>query len=140
MVKAILGHLDGWRNDSTPTTYILQAWMRPAFIDQDVLGWRNMLEGFLVLTWQDTQRIYFSHIGSARSPKRWTIALIQKLWEVAWNMWEHRNGILHDKEQSIILQSLHDMIRTEFEKGGEGRGTTQRGSGSFSPRVRGGSR
>jgi hypothetical protein len=59
-----------------------------------------------VKSWQATQQIYFARIGSSRSPKRWTIALIQKLWEVAWNMWEHRNGILHDKEQSIILQSL----------------------------------
>jgi hypothetical protein len=35
-------------------------------------------------------------------------------------MWEHRNGILHDKEQSIILQSLNDTIRDEFWKGGQG--------------------
>jgi hypothetical protein len=42
------------------------------------------------------------------------------MWEVAWNMWEHRNGILHDKEQSIILQSLNDSIREEFRKGGQG--------------------
>jgi hypothetical protein len=32
-------------------------------------------------------------------------------------MWEHRNGILHNKEQSIILQSLHNDIREEFGRG-----------------------
>jgi hypothetical protein len=29
-------------------------------------------------------------------------------------MWEHRNGILHDKDQSIILQHLHAQIKDEF--------------------------
>jgi hypothetical protein len=36
---------------------------------------------------------------------------------VAWDMWEHRNGILHNKEQSIILQNLHHNIREEFGRG-----------------------
>jgi hypothetical protein len=39
------------------------------------------------------------------------------MWQVAWNMWEHRNGILHNKEQSIILQQLHTNIREEFVTG-----------------------
>jgi hypothetical protein len=120
MAKAIIEYLDSWRNDTTPTLYISQAWMRSVFDDQSLIGWRNMLEGFFTTSWQATQKIYFDRIGSARSPKRWTIALIQKMWEVAWNMWEHRNGILHDKEQSIILQSLNDTIRDEFRKGGQG--------------------
>jgi hypothetical protein len=34
-------------------------------------------------------------------------------------MWEHRNGILHDKDQSIILTALNDDIRDEFRRGYE---------------------
>ena len=30
-----------------------------------------------------------------------------KLWSIAWDMWEHRNGILHDKRESCY--SLHDL-------------------------------
>jgi hypothetical protein len=116
MVKVIIEHLDSWWNDTPPTTYISQAWMWSVFSDQSLLGWRNMLEGFPSTSWQITQKIYFERIGSARSPKRWTITLVQKMWEVAWNMWEHRNGILHDKEQSIILHSINDTIREEFRK------------------------
>jgi hypothetical protein len=116
MVKMIIEYLDSWQNGTTPMTYISQA----CLIDQSLLGWRNMLKGFLTISWQTIQKTYFARIGLARSPKRWTIALIQKMWEVAWNMWEHRNGILHNKEQSIILQSLNGTIREEFQKGGEG--------------------
>jgi hypothetical protein len=71
------------------TARISQAWIQQEFLDQSTLGWRNFLEGFLHKSWQETQGIYFARIGSARSPKCWTIALIQKLWEVAWDMWEH---------------------------------------------------
>jgi hypothetical protein len=111
---AIIKYLDSWRNDRPPNFRTFQAWIEPAITHQSKLGWRNLLEGIPSKQWQETQRVYFSRIGSARSPKRWTIAMIQKLWEVAWNMWEHCNGILHDKEQSIILQHLNTNIREEF--------------------------
>ncbi len=37
--------------------------------------------------------------------KRWAIALIKKLWETAWDLWEHRNGILHEQE-NIVSRSM----------------------------------
>jgi hypothetical protein len=33
--------------------------------------------------------------------KRWAIALIQKLWDTAWDLWEQRNGILHEQEKIV---------------------------------------
>jgi hypothetical protein len=35
-------------------------------------------------------------------------------------MWEHWNGILHDKDQSIILSALNNAIREEFMHGYNG--------------------
>jgi hypothetical protein len=117
---AIIEYLDSWRYDRPPNLRTVQGWIEPAIAHQSELGWRNLLEGIPSQQWQEIQRVYFSRIGSARSPKRWTIALIQKMWDIAWNMWEHRNGILHDKEQSIILQHLNTNIREEFKKGMSG--------------------
>jgi hypothetical protein len=31
--------------------------------------------------------------------------LIKKLWETAWDLWEHRNGILHEKE-NIVTRAM----------------------------------
>jgi hypothetical protein len=120
MTKAIIEYLDGWRNSRNTLTNISQSWIFPAIKDQEKLGWRNFLEGLPTMSWQEAQKTYFLRIGSRRSPKRWVILLIQKLWDVAWDMWEHRNGILHDKEQSIILQNLHNDIREEFARGNAG--------------------
>jgi hypothetical protein len=43
---------------------------------------------------------------------RWTTALIQKLWDVAWDLWEHRNGIVHAKENA---ETLHNMAAIDEE-------------------------
>jgi hypothetical protein len=120
MSKAIIAYLEGWRNGQQESVRISQEWIGQAFSNQSTLGWRNFLEGFLHTSWQATQKIYFARIGSARSPKRWTTALIQKLWDVAWDMWEHRNDILHNQEQSILLTTLHTDIQEEFRRGPEG--------------------
>jgi len=33
------------------------------------------------------------------------VALIQKLWETAWDLWEHRNGLAHEQE-NLVTQSM----------------------------------
>ena len=49
------------------------------------------------------------------------MALIKKLMEVAWDMWEHRNGILHaDPDKHDIhdeLEVLNERLREEHARG-----------------------
>jgi len=35
------------------------------------------------------------HFKLWKSSLQWTAALIQKLWDIAWDMWEHQNKALH---------------------------------------------
>jgi hypothetical protein len=54
---------------------------------------------------------------SCHSVKRWILALICKVWEVTWDLWEHRNGIKHDSSNHLQLQhtaSLELRIWQEF--------------------------
>jgi hypothetical protein len=46
---------------------------------------------------------------------RWLSALICKLWQVAWDMWEHRNGIFHDKERGQAALGRAERVLEEFE-------------------------
>jgi hypothetical protein len=69
--------------------------MRLSKIQNDI-GWGPGLEGCLGASWRQDQEQYYSSLGQARSGLRWTTALVLKLWQVAWNMWEHRNQIEHD--------------------------------------------
>jgi hypothetical protein len=40
---------------------------------------------------------------------------------VAWELWEHRNGYLHAKENSILTHQLDEDIAHQFEMGTRGK-------------------
>ena len=46
-----------------------------------------------------------------------------KLWDVAWDLWEHRNGIVHAKENAAILHNMAETdgeIRAQYLRGPHG--------------------
>jgi hypothetical protein len=45
--------------------------------------------------WAAAQQSYLQFLHSKLSIRRWTAALIHKLYLTAWDLWEHRNRILH---------------------------------------------
>jgi hypothetical protein len=61
-------------------------------------------EGRPALGWSGVQQRYYEWLGSRRrSSGCWLTALIQKLWDIAWDM-DNRNRVLHEQEK------LHDAI------------------------------
>jgi hypothetical protein len=64
---------------------------------QDSIGPRQFFEGWLHSEWELLQEKYYKEINSHRSAKRWTIAVIMWMWEIAWDIWEYRNEVLHNK-------------------------------------------
>eukprot|EP00957_Ditylum_brightwellii_P090526 6893613-Ditylum_brightwellii.AAC.1 len=57
------------------------------------LGWSAAFKGFLVPEWRYTQAASLTEQQSKHSAKWLVAALIQKLWDVAWDMWQHQNHI-----------------------------------------------
>jgi hypothetical protein len=84
---------------------------------QEKLGWRCLLEGFPVKGWAEIQEAYYGRKGSRRSGKRWLVAVLKKLSDIAWDQWEHRNGILHDKETGTRNIEREGEIREQFTIG-----------------------
>ena len=58
--------------------------------------------------------------ANKKAGRRWTASLIQNLWDIAWDLWEHRIGIVRARENA---ESLHNMasvdreIRKQFQWG-----------------------
>jgi hypothetical protein len=52
--------------------------------------------------------------GSRRSGLRWLTALIQKLWDIAWDMWDNRNRVLHDTGNSVVREVESEQITASF--------------------------
>ena len=40
------------------------------------------------------------------------VAIIMKLWDVAWDLWEQRNGFLHARDNQ---ETLHNMVTIDAE-------------------------
>jgi hypothetical protein len=116
IASLIINHLQAWRrDDGFPQVKI--PWAKPAFEAQTGIGWKNFFEGMMSQEWQEVQKFYFTRIGSKRSPKRWTSALIRKLWQIAWDLWEHRNGFVHEREAGLVSEQINRHIQEEFQKG-----------------------
>ena len=61
-------------------------------MNQDRLGWDAAVQGRWSNDWIAVQQAYLDFIESKLSGKRWLIELIKKTWDIAWDLWEDRNG------------------------------------------------
>ena len=80
-----------------------------------------MIEGCTSKQWEEIQEHYLLTIGSRASPKRWTSSLIPKMWDVAWDQWQHRNDAVHSGQQAQrVSEEVNDRIRDEWRQGTRG--------------------
>jgi hypothetical protein len=49
--------------------------------------------------------------------KRWVSLLNRKLWDVAWDQWAHRNGILHNTEHTLRMKQVDKQLETGQAQG-----------------------
>ena len=85
--------------------------------------------GCLSVEWAKAQHAYYQWINIRRTGKRWAIALIKKLWEISWDLWDDRNDVLHKTPLAADLEgaaSLDNAIREECLLGSEGLPATVR--------------
>ena len=87
---------------------------------QDAMGWRAAFEGFWHPEWAQRQHQYYQTIGNWQTGKRWLVQIILKLWLTAWDLWEHRNGIIHHKSSKLRDEKLDADIIREFSLGFQG--------------------
>jgi hypothetical protein len=118
MVRIIKEGLNRWRaGEDTARMTSKIPWLNEALKKQAACGWRNFFEGMIILDWRDVVAAHMSRIRSPKSSRRWLTALIRKLWQIAWDLWEHRNGFLHAHENSLISHEVNKEIRNQFEVG-----------------------
>jgi hypothetical protein len=111
---AIIQGLNQWRRDERSEWSSYPEWLRNIILKQSSCGWRNFFEGFLIQEWREAMVKQLHKIGSSRSPKRWMSALIRRLWQIAWDLWEHRNGYLHAKDDSLLIRQTNEKIKYQF--------------------------
>ncbi len=118
--EAILSRLRSWRTGVHPVVYPQPTYNWPGVnelvTNQDTIGWKNFLEGCVLQAWAAKQQEYYDWLQRRNTGKRWVTTLIKKLWEISWNMWEQRNGELHDPASPASLREHARLdVRITFE-------------------------
>ena len=119
IIYTIIANLRMWRADEPLPTEMDPNVHEVCQRAQTMIGWRSFLQGKLSLEWADQQTQYYRLLGLRRTGKRWVVALIRKLWEVSWTMWDHRNKILHQDDLHEVLgrEELKEQIEEEYLRG-----------------------
>jgi hypothetical protein len=80
-------------------------------------------EGCIPKSWIETQACYLLFIKCNKNLLRWVSALIVKMWQIAWNMWELRNSAEHENDDKLLLDTLNleiELLITKYEGRSDG--------------------
>ena len=108
----IIQSLDNWLNDqpSTDNEPILLA-------AQNNIGWDYLIEGFLPVQWVEAQHQHYLSSNRLASGKRWATALILKFWNIAWDLWEHRNNTTHLANENANKATTNNEVQLLLQQG-----------------------
>jgi hypothetical protein len=125
MTAIICNSLRSWRSGvplPVPSNNV-PAIIIEAMVEQDGIGWFNLLNGFISKKWRIIQKAYLKDLGSFKSPQLWISRFQKRIWEIPWQLWQHRNEFLHNDGTTIHFQEIAAVnreIRTEYLQRGQG--------------------
>jgi hypothetical protein len=70
---------------------------------QNDIGWEALLNGQVSLHWKEIQHQYYIFLGKRNTGERWVRLLIEKMWDVAWDQWDHRKEVVHKQDNLRYL-------------------------------------
>ena len=77
--------------------------------DQENIGWKNFSLGRWSPLWQQAQALHYQRIGSKKSAKRWTFAIIHHLMMTRWDLWQFRNKMKHAPDGPEATATNNDL-------------------------------
>ena len=95
---------------------------RAAALDQDKIGWQNLVEGKLTIKWRELQEDYYTRLGSQHLASSWASSLVSRLLELVHSMWKQQNAVDHKRDkQGLQLESARESaIHEQFVLGTSG--------------------
>lgn len=118
--KAIIQRLREWHDGSTISAAPWNCTFKEALKAQNAIGWYPLLMGHVSNHWRAVQQDYYNSLALDNTGKQWVKQLLIQLFNISWDMWDHRNGIKHSALNPALLQEiqlLDSSMQTEFEFG-----------------------
>jgi hypothetical protein len=69
-----------------------------------------ILEGAPAMGWSEYTDLYYNSIRSNRNGHRWLPSILKKIYNVAWDLWEHQNGVASDKQDGLTAALLQQEV------------------------------
>jgi hypothetical protein len=103
LLQCILSYLNSWRSNQ-PLISLNNEDLQRLLDNQNKIGAEQFFEGWHHTDWELWQNIYYNDTKSRRSGKRWSIAVITKLWDITWDLWEFRNAVYHHQHSRVLQE------------------------------------
>ena len=119
LALAIRTYLHSWHHQSPTEPMSWSPTLTRAIWEQNAIGWTSFLEGIWSQQWRVHQHQYLQSIKSQRSSILWISKAQRQIWQIAWEMWNQRNNILHSDRKTIHQYEtalLDSEIRTEWSR------------------------
>ena len=104
----------GFRNTQWNLPNATDPEIRNTFQRQHQQGSKNVMFGWWAKGWAETQHTYLQSLSRRTTGKRWLSRLIQKQWEVSWDLWRHRMEIAATSD-SFSLALAHEKANQEIQ-------------------------
>ena len=102
MVNVITLSLQAWHDGILlPALHSDNQLLIMALNQQDQLSWYSLLCGFPASGWRIVQHDHLLRTSFRKSSILWMSKFQCWIWEIAWDLWEHRNIHLHNDDSSI---------------------------------------
>ena len=73
---------------------------------QNEIGWRLFVDGCISIEWKHIIQKHFESVNSTNTGLCWVSSLIKKLYDTAWDMWNHRIKFLHETSPDEYLLGI----------------------------------
>lgn len=120
ITECLMEEIDAWRKQREPNRTSEVPRISAMRAEQEASGWYAFMHGFPVKGWGFLQQRHIEENALKSDGRRWLLALLRKLQDVAWDQWTFRNGLLHDKESGEAAMDRRNQITNAFEIGRNG--------------------
>jgi len=123
LIPILIASIRSWLTDpygDEPTFIWPTALISEAILAQQQLGWYAFLMGCIAKPLVSLQNSYYIATHSKKKGATWATKLIIKCWNVVFQLWTHRNSVLHETQALASLSGLSSLrlaITAEFTLG-----------------------
>ena len=101
LLPNLLQGIDNWRKGRDKTHTHIPPELSNNYYTQSIIGWPQELMVILYQNWSEVKHLYLQPLSAKVTYQRWISSLIKKLWDMAWDICNHHNHILHTSEGPV---------------------------------------